>query len=109
MAQLLSMSPVTYIKCEEPKHAGQMWANTAEKLGRFYWLAELTLLDLEHVDIHLDQLMSMPMVASMSGIPPEVLMKWHRDGVIATEDLGILGLWVYRTDLEHIGEARAPR
>lgn len=107
MAQLLGMSPVTYTKCERrPDYAGSMWSNTAERLGRFSWLARIQLEQLETEGVDLAQLMPLPVVATMSGIPQEVLMKWHREGAIATEDLGILGLWIYREDLHLIGEQR---
>ena len=104
MAELLSMSPVTYTKCEKPEYSGKMWTTTAERLGRFAWLAEKQLDELSEHGIIIDQLMPLPVVATVSGLPQELLMKWHRDGVIATEDLGILGLWIYREDLHLIGE-----
>lgn len=104
MAELLAMSPITYTKCEQPEYAGKMNASTAERLGRFVWLAGLQLYDLEQLGHSLDEMMPLPMVATVTGLPQELLMKWHRSGAIATEDLGILGLWIYRSDLHLIGE-----
>lgn len=110
MADLLSISPVTYIRCEgDPSYSGAMWRSTAERLGRFMWLAERQLDLLEDEGIHLGDLMPLSEVATVSGMPQEVLMKWHREGVIATEDLGILGLWMYREDLHLVGEVRTER
>lgn len=105
MAELLSMSPVTYSRCELPSYAGVMWKTTAERLGRFVWLAEQQVAELEDDGLKLDDLIPLPVIATLAGLPQELLMKWHRDGVIACEDLGILGLWVHREDLVTIGEA----
>lgn len=107
MATLLSMSPITYKACEDPQYAGRLNRSTAERLGRYYWLIHRQLDLLAEDSISLDDLLPMSVVARTSGLPQEVLMRWHRDGVIATEDLGVLGLWVYRDDLEKIGEVRS--
>lgn len=107
MATLMSLSPQTYTKCEDPGYAGKMWNSTAERVGRYYWLIHLQLDQLELDGVELDQLLPLPVVAQYSGMPQEILMKWYRDGVIAAEDLGVLGLWIYRDDLDKIGEARS--
>jgi DNA-binding XRE family transcriptional regulator len=110
MAELLNMSPMTYTKCErDSEHAGNMSRATAERLGRFSWLAEMQLLQLQDEGIDLAQLIPLPIVASTYGLPQEVLMSWHRTGVISAEDLGILGLWIYRQDEAQISDAVARR
>lgn len=106
MAEILMMSPVTYNRCEDdPSSAGKMWRSTAERLGRFVWLAEQTLDRLRDDGIDLTQLMHLPIVATTYGLPQEVLLHWYRSGVIEAEDLGILGLWVHKGDLHLVEEA----
>lgn len=106
MAELLLMSQVTYNRLEaEPEYAGRMWKSTAEKLGRFVWLAWLTIDRLQDDGIDISTLMPMSTVAVLAGLPQELLLKWHRTGAILAEDLGILGLWVHRDELHLIWEA----
>lgn len=106
MAEILMMSPVTYNRCEdEPRSAGRMWRSTAERLGRFTWLAEQTLDRLAADGVDMAQLTHLPTVATTYGLPQEVLLRWYRSGAIHAEDLGILGLWIHKQDLHLVEEA----
>lgn len=100
MADLLQLSAITYNRCEdEPRSAGAIWPSTAERLGRFHYLAEKTLTELKSEDVRLSDLMPMHVIATYHGIPQEVLWDWYRRGDIDFVDLGILGLWMYKEDL----------
>lgn len=106
VAAMLHMSPVTYKRCEtQPSSAGSMWTSTAERLGRFAYLAERTLADLESEGIRLDEMVPLHIVATTHGLPQEVLLSWYRLGAIQAEDLGILGLWIHKEDLHLVREA----
>lgn len=101
MAEMLHMSPVTYNRCEdEPDSAGRMWKSTAERLGRFAWLAEKTLNELSNENVELSDLTPLHVVATTYGLPQEVMLQWYRRGIIRADDLGILGLWIHKDD-EH--------
>jgi hypothetical protein len=106
MAEILLMSPVTYNRCEDdPTSAGRMWQTTATRLGRFLYLAERTVLRLRMDGVDITKLVHLPAVATMYGLPQEVLLSWYRSGEIAAEDLGILGLWIHKSDLYLVEEA----
>jgi DNA-binding XRE family transcriptional regulator len=100
MAELLSIAPATYIRCEsQPLSSDRMWKSTAERLGRFAWLAYRQLDQLEVDGIPVDDLMPMNLVAQEYGVPQEILLQWYRQGQVEGVDLGILGLWFHRDDL----------
>lgn len=106
MADLLHMSPLTYNKCEDDPESGRrIWASTAERLGRFAYLAELTLAELEEEGVELADLSPLHMVAMTQGIPQEVMLRWYRNGIIRGVDLGVLGLWIHKDDLHILREA----
>ncbi len=106
MAEMLHMSTVTYYRCEdEPQSASRMWRSTAARLGRFAYLAEITLAELATENVRVQDLTPLHMVAVQYGMPQEVLLHWYRNGTIHAEDLGILGLWIHRDDLHYLQEA----
>jgi hypothetical protein len=41
------------------------------------------------------------MVATLCGIPQELLLRWYRDGTFEAVDLGILGLWVTKDEMRN--------
>ena len=109
MAELLHMSPVTYNRCEDlPGTANSMWSSTAERLGRFSWLAEKTLADMDTINVTLSDYTPLHLLAMTHGLPQEVLLKWYREGVIQAEDLGVLGLWVHKDDEYLLNEGVCP-
>lgn len=106
MADLLHMSPLTYNRCEDdPNSADRMWASTAERLGRFAYLAERTLSELEGEGVTLAELTPLHMVAMNHGLPQEVMLRWYRNGIIRGVDLGVLGMWIHKDDLYLLSEA----
>lgn len=100
MAELLHMSRATYNKCEdEPDSARVIWSSTAERLGRFVYLMELTVERLAAEGVELRDMMPFHVIALQYGLPQEVLLHWYRQGLVYAEDLGVLGLWVRKDDL----------
>ena len=106
MTELLQLSVATYARYEtEPESGWRMRPWTAERVGRFAYLAEITLAELAEDNITVDDLTPLHIAAVMHGIPQEVLFHWYRSGVIQAEDLGILGLWIHKEDLHLVEEA----
>ena len=102
MAELLSTSNSVYTTWESnPPH--RMWGSTAARIGRFYVNATRQLDDLRDHQIPIDELMPLFAAASALGVAQELLLKCYREDKFHAEDLGILGLWVYRDDLQAIG------
>lgn len=101
MAQLLQMSRPTYTKCEDDPHSARsVWSSTAERLGRFVYLMELTMDRLEDdYGVVLADLMPLHVVALQYGLPQEVMIRWHLQDLLPLEDLGVLGLWMRKDDL----------
>lgn len=96
MSELLHTAPRVYTAWEE-NPATRLWPATASRAGRFYTnaIAELAYVkDVLQVDV--STLVPLYMAASELGTTQELLLKWYRDGRFVAEDLGILGLWVYR-------------
>ena len=105
MAELLHVAPPTYNRCEdEPAFGRRIWRETAERIGRFFYLTEITLDELERFGIDFSHLIPFHVVAVKTGVMQEVLMRWYRAGEIHAEDLGVLGLWVHQEDLHLIQE-----
>jgi len=103
MAELLSTSNSVY-KSWETKPPHRMWGSTAERIGRFYTTAMRQVQDLYDHEIPIDDLMPLFAAASALGVAQELLLKFYRENKFHAEDLGILGLWVYREDLQSIGQ-----
>jgi hypothetical protein len=103
MAELLHTSVVTYTSWEE-RPGITLWPSTATKVGRFYRLATKQLELLHEDGIEVDKLIPLHHATTLLGIPQELLLRRYREGVFDAEDLGILGLWLYREDLERIRE-----
>ena len=100
MAELLRTSMVTYAAWEEGDV--RLRSTTAERIGRFCSITRRHL-DLLHEDgIELADLMPLHHATVALGAPQELLLKRIRDKHIDVEDLGILGLWLYKEDLERI-------
>lgn len=101
MAELLHTSLLTYNTWER-NPGTTLWPGTAARIGRFYRHAseELDLIDRNGVKI--TELMPLHHVATLLAVPQETLMRWYRYGHFEAEDLGILGLWIRRTDLKYI-------
>lgn len=103
MAELLHASWNTYAAWED-RPSVKLWPQTAARVGRFYRMAKIQL-DLLHADgISIEELMPFDHLSAHLGIPHELLLRRYREGSFEAEDLGILGLWVYREDLDKIRE-----
>jgi len=101
MADLLSTSFITYKAWEENRDV-KLWPTTAMRIGRFYRLAHTHLELLEEEGINLKRLLPLHHATIALGMPQELVLKRYREGRIDAEDLGILGLWLYKEDLERI-------
>lgn len=103
MAELLNTSNSVYKTWEtEPPH--RMWGSTAARIGRFYSHAMRQLEDLQAHDIPIQDLMPLFAVASALGVAQELLLKYYRAEQFHAEDLGMLGIWVYKDDVKVLGE-----
>jgi transcriptional regulator with XRE-family HTH domain len=101
MAELLQTSTITYTQWER-KRGITLWPSTAARIGRFYGLAQRHYELLTEAGVALSDLVPIHHAATLLGCPQELIMKRYRAGVFDGEDLGILGLWLYREDLERI-------
>lgn len=105
MANLLHMSPITYKRMEEDQTIhSRMWESTAERVGRFAYLAETTLDDLREENVPLDDLSPLHVIATNHGLPQELMLQWFRAGKLPAYDLGILGLWIHKDDVHYLRE-----
>jgi len=100
MAEFLGTSQATYKTWEEGTVT--MIASTYQRIGRFLLHAQRQLEFLAEYDCPISTLMPLHGVAGRLGVPHEVLMQRYRDGLFTADDLGILGLWVDREDVEKI-------
>lgn len=101
MAEYLHVSFPTYARWEDVTST-QLRQETAARVGRFYQAALRELAILEDEAIQLRELMPLHEAARVLGIPQEVLLRRHRSGEFEGEDLGILGLWLRRSDVERM-------
>lgn len=101
MSDLLYTSPLTYNSWED-RPATRIRPQTALKVGRFMIHSKKQLAILREYKISLKKLMPMHEVASQLGVPHELLLKRYREELFEAEDLGILGLWVYRSQLHDV-------
>lgn len=102
MAELLHTSTVTYTTWEN-KPGVNLWPETAERLGRFYYNACTELAYVyETLQVEVSDLMPFYLASTALGIPQELLLMRYRNGDFVAEDLGILGLWVHRDVLNSL-------
>lgn len=104
MATLMGVSPLTYSSWERASESQRrrMWIATAEKIARFHNAATRQLDLLEREGIDLTSLIPYHLAATLLGIPQELLIKWYREDRATATDLGVLGLWMDRAELERL-------
>lgn len=102
MAEFLGTSQATYKTWEEG--TVNMYSSTFQRIGRFLLHAERQLEWLAEYDVSIKDLLPLHSVAGQLGVPHEVLIQRYRDNLFTADDLGILGLWVDREDVERIAE-----
>jgi transcriptional regulator with XRE-family HTH domain len=99
MAELLYTTNASYRTWERnPKT--MLWPESAERIGRFFRAATVQLEVWGSKD--LAGMVPLYVAGTLLATPQEILVKWYREGLIDCQDLGILGLWVRRTDLKRI-------
>lgn len=101
MSEVLYMNAVSYRRWESGGGAA-LKPSVAERLGRFYVQAIRTLDLLSEQDLQLRDLVPFHLVAGAAGLPHEILLQRCRRGHIDGVDLGILGTWLHRADLDKL-------
>jgi hypothetical protein len=101
MSDLLYTSPQTYNTWEDYPGT-RIRPETAMKVGRFMLHSKKQLAVLREHKIRLQKLMPLHDVAGQLGVSHELLIRRYREGLFEAEDLGLLGLWVYRADLDAV-------
>lgn len=101
MAGLLHTNMVTYADWER-RPTVNLRPRTAERVGRFYHLATQELDLLAEYGLDVDNLVPFHVVATLLGVPQEVLLQWYREEKFTALDAGILGLWISRQDLDRL-------
>lgn len=105
MAELLYVAPGTY-KQWITNPGTQLWHATAEKVGRFYSAALNVIAVVRRDGIDIDTMMPLHHAAMNLGTPLEVMLTWFNEYRIDGADLGLLGVWVYTSEVARIKEAR---
>jgi hypothetical protein len=100
MAELLYTAWPTYRAWES--RPVNLRKETAARVGRFYQHATLQLQDLDHYGINIRDMVPFHIVATLLGIPQEQLFNRYREGRFEATDLGLLGLWMLKTDLDEL-------
>lgn len=101
MSELLYTNMVTYADWERRPHV-KLRPATAERVGRFYHLAIQELDMLEEMGLDSNQLVPFHVVATLLGMPREVLLSWLREEKFTAVEAGILGLWVEKRELDRL-------
>lgn len=104
MSELLGVSSIAY-RSWESRPDVRLWQNTAIRVGRWY---DSVLDQLDHLDVvdePLRNLIPLQMAAPLLGLPQEVLLRRYRDGEFDAVDLGLLGLWLHRSDFAEMRRA----
>ena len=105
MAEMLYTNAVTYKDWEAMPEVNLRPA-TANRVGRFYYIANLELELLHESGFSPEDLVPFHVVATQLGVPQELLLQWYRDGKVPAVEAGILGLWVVRSDLPTLRSRR---
>jgi hypothetical protein len=71
-------------------------------VGRFYKTATLELGILRDHQIDIRNMVPFHVVATFLGIPQEQLLYRYRNGEFEATDLGILGLWMFQSDVDEL-------
>ena len=103
MATLLYVSPVTYKAWERQGSTGnhqKMWNSAAEKVARFYETAMFQLGQAKADGFELSQMMPLHLASTELGMPQDLLFRAYREEEIDGLDLGVLGIWIFKDELE---------
>lgn len=105
MAGLLHTNMVTYADWERRPEV-RLRPATAQRVGRFYHAAIQELDLLAEYGLDTDGLVPFHIMATLLGMPQEVLLQWYREERFTAVDAGILGLWVKLEDLNRLRSRR---
>lgn len=100
MAELLQVAWPTYSNWES--RPVNLRRETAARVGRFFNIAVHELEILQQNGIDIKGMIPFHVVATVLGIPQEQLLYRYRNGEFEATDLGILGLWVFQSDLDEL-------
>lgn len=101
MAEVLMTNVATYRNWER-RPTTKLWDITALRVGRFFTSAHEAVVQLEEDGTDLSNLTPLHAIAPKLGITHEVLLQRYRRGGFEAVDLGILGLWVEKSQLAKI-------
>lgn len=104
MANLIGTNPVTYATWEERHDCVDIWDTTAIRVARFYRLTMRQMDMLLDDGIEVGDLIPLTGLASRLGVSQAFLLKRYREHAFEAEDLGILGLWVYKVEVPRIAQ-----
>lgn len=101
MAELLHTTAITYTNWEVNREV-RLWPSTAQRIGAFARAAQSQIREYEdqHGKGSLKALVPFHLAAMYCGLPHELMLRWHREGVFEAVDLGVLGLWVERSEIK---------
>lgn len=99
LAEMLYVATYTYAQWEDRPHEVRPWGLMAERVARFYTLAQEELRLLEDIGIDLTGMVPFHLAAAKLGLPQDLLLKRYREDRFTATDAGILGLWVSKADL----------
>lgn len=102
MSELLYTSQQTYRNWER---GSKPRAEAAVRIRRFVDSVRTQLSVLGDRGVNLTDLMPLNLASSTLGIPHETLFHTYRDGKFHGQDLGMLGIWVRRDELDSIMDA----
>jgi len=103
IADMLQTDVVTYTGWEKRPDTA-LWRATAARIGRFHVAAWRALGKLEEIEMDINLLHPLHVAASVTGVPQEVLLQWYREDRLPGEDLGVLGVWLYRDNLGEVNQ-----
>ena len=106
LAALLEVSPLTVKAWQHRKAIDRVWRDIAARVYNLVTQGNLVQADLARSSIKIRTLMPLHSAAEQCGLPQEVIGRWVREERIRAEDLGLLGLWLYREDLAAIKALR---
>lgn len=101
MADMMHVTRSIYKHWEEHPDVN-LKPESAVRIGRFFHHATNQVTALNADGIKLSELLPFHLVSTQLGVGQEVLLRRYREGAFAAEELGMLGLWVYREDLNYI-------
>lgn len=100
-AHLMEVTPDALKRWEEAEQG--MNRASALRVGEWYWAAERAIDDAVSGGIDLDQLVPLATAAQHLAMPAEEILKKCQTRDLRCEDLGVLGVYIYRSYIPSLG------